>query len=532
MINAESCFINCINSPVRKVLGRVELYEGSTLLQTFKTTDALKSFTVERVGESKFFGFGICQKLNVKLRDVNREINITTANTLEAVFGTGCDYIYTFPAFYVSETHRDENTNELSITAYDAIGKATKYNYADLGIEYPYTIERLATACASQLGLPLNITVDDDVFQTNYPQGANFDGAETIREVLNAIADATQTIYYVDNEWRLTFKRLDRDGEPVATIDKSKYFTLNSKTNRRIGAVCHATELGDNVIATADASGTTAYVRDNAFWEMRDDIATLVESALEKVKGFTINQFDCSWRGNYLLEIGDKIGLITKDDKEVYSYLLDDTITFDGGMSEQTQWSYTNNEDETATNPTSLGDALKQTYAKVDKANKEITLVASDVSANSEKISGIEMNTESISASVSKIEEQTNSALEGVNSEIATLSSKVEATMSANDIRLEIESALATGTDKVITSTGFTFNEEGLTVSKSDSEMETKITEDGMRVYKDKQEVLTADNEGVKAEDLHATTYLIIGVNSRFEDYNDGARTGCFWIGG
>ncbi|MBQ8763148.1 MAG: hypothetical protein IJZ07_03505 [Clostridia bacterium] len=55
-----------------------------------------------------------------------------------------------------------------------------------------------------------------------------------------------------------------------------------------------------------------------------------------------------------------------------------------------------------------------------------------------------------------------------------------------------------------------------------------------MSVYKNEEEVLTANNEGVKAANLHATTYLIIGNYSRFEDYTnaDGeARTGCFWIG-
>ncbi|MBE6782978.1 MAG: hypothetical protein E7536_03085 [Ruminococcaceae bacterium] len=62
-------------------------------------------------------------------------------------------------------------------------------------------------------------------------------------------------------------------------------------------------------------------------------------------------------------------------------------------------------------------------------------------------------------------------------------------------------------------------------------EIKTQITEDGMTVYKNDEEVLVANNEGVKAEDLHATTYLIIGTNSRFEDYGNG-RTGCFWIGG
>lgn len=49
-----------------------------------------------------------------------------------------------------------------------------------------------------------------------------------------------------------------------------------------------------------------------------------------------------------------------------------------------------------------------------------------------------------------------------------------------------------------------------------------------MSIYKGSEEVLTADNTGVDAKNLHATTYLIIGTNSRFEDYD--SRTGCFWI--
>ena len=43
--------------------------------------------------------------------------------------------------------------------------------------------------------------------------------------------------------------------------------------------------------------------------------------------------------------------------------------------------------------------------------------------------------------------------------------------------------------------------------------------------------VLTANSVGVDAANLHATTYLIIGTNSRLEDY-DTNRTGCFWVGG
>ena len=70
-----------------------------------------------------------------------------------------------------------------------------------------------------------------------------------------------------------------------------------------------------------------------------------------------------------------------------------------------------------------------------------------------------------------------------------------------------------------------------MTVDKANSEMKTTITEDGMTVYKNDEAVLVADNVGVNAKNLHATTYLIIGTNSRFEDYGTN-RTGCFWIGG
>ena len=52
-----------------------------------------------------------------------------------------------------------------------------------------------------------------------------------------------------------------------------------------------------------------------------------------------------------------------------------------------------------------------------------------------------------------------------------------------------------------------------------------------MQVFKNDEAVLTANNIGVDAVNLHATTYLIIGNNSRLEDFGDN-RTGCFWIGG
>ena len=536
MLTLSNIHTQKINSPVRSIFAKVELFNSSsTLVATYNYNDALISYSIERVGdETKFFGYGVCQKINVKLRDVERSISITTDNYMKiaitSIDNSAENYVYPYPIFYVSEVNRNENNNELSITAYDSLYKASSHTVSELNLTVPYTIGEFATACATLLGLSLNIVNADNCFNTSYEEGANFDGTETIRDALNAVAEATQTIYYINNEEKLTFKRLDLSGNSVLTIDKSKYFSLNSKTNRRLATICHATELGDNVSASITESGSTQYIRDNPFWDLRDDIETLVNNALAATGGLTINQFDCSWRGDYSLEIGDKISLITKDNDTAISYVLNDTISYDGGLSEKTKWSYSNNDVETASNPTTIGDALKQTYARVDKANKQIELVASENAANSEKIANMQIDVNGISAEVKQVKDDFNNNIEVVNGDIQTLTKKVNASMTAEDVKLQIQSELNNGVTKVETTTGFTFNDEGLTVSKSGSEMTTQITEDGMTVFRDNTAILIANNVGVDAVNLHATTYLIVGTHSRFEDYGEN-RTGCFWIG-
>lgn len=537
--------LNKLNSPVRYLQAKVELYNGSTLVATYAYDGDLNGFTIERVGEEKFFGFGICQKINIKIRDKNRAKNITTANHFRVSMNyVGGSYVVPFPKFYVTEVHRDENTNELSVTAYDRLYEASTKFVNELALpavveegesSVNYTILQFAETVAGALGLDDAIVIGNgNPFTTLYEGGANFGGGETLREALNAVAEATQTIYYVNNKNELVFKTLDIAGNALLNIDKEKYITLDSKTNRRLANITHTTELGENTFAQTTESGSTQFVRDNPFWNMREDIATLLSNAIANVGGLTINQFDCTWRGNYLLEIGDKISLTTKDNGVVNSYLLDDTITYNGAYTQKSKWKYADNEEETAATPVTIGEALRQTYAKVDKVNQQIDLVVKETEGFNEKIASIEENAESISASVTELSQVVTENQEAVNQEISTLKETASLAITKDQVKIAIEEELSNGVDKVTTSTGYTFGEDGLLIEKSDSEMSTQITEDGMTVYKNDEAVLTANNQGVNAQNLHATTYLIIGENSRFEDFvRDGeARTGCFWIGG
>ena len=530
---------------LRKIEGKVGLYNDSTLLDTFLPTDKLQEITIARVGEKgKFFGFGVCQQATVKIIDKANDLIFLKGENLKTSFraNSGSAYARVCPSFYIKDAVRDEKTSVYTITAYDALDSAVGHVFSELGMEAPYTLINVIDAVKSILGLS-GIAYPTG-FDISYENGANLSGGETLRAILNAVAEVTQTIYYVDQRDYLVFKRLDKTGDPVLTISKNDYFELTTALPVTISKIMSVTELGDNVDA-GDDTGVIQYVRDNPFWNARTDLQTLLPTAVDRISGLTIVPYNLKWRGNFLTELCDKIKVEDKYGNLVTTYILDDSFTYKGGFSQTSDWEYKpDSERATSSNPLTVGEKINQTFARVDKVNRTVTLHASEIADAKSSISELQVNTQGINASVSTIvntqtdlsdtivDIQNSLSEQNVSNskQFETLTEKVNATMTSHDIQLAISTEIAKGTDKVTTSTGFTFNDKGLTINKSDSEMRTNIDEDGMSIFKGSQEVLTANNIGVDAQNLHATTYLIIGTNSRFEDYGSD-RTGCFWIG-
>lgn len=540
MIETTQTSLDALVSPSREIKAKIDLFDGTTKKATFTGSDKIKKFQIERAGEEgKFFGFGVSQKLELELLDKNRELNIVKGNTFDVYLTADTTYTKILSC-EVDSIKRDEKTNGLTITAYDTISKASGHQVKDLTLTKPYTIKDFCEACGATLGVSVK---GIDTFLLSYPDGANFDGAETLREALDMVAEATQTIYFIDNTNALVFKKLDKAGASLLSIDNNIYFEYKNNGPRVLKTICSTNELGDDVSESGTTGDATQFVRDNAFWELREDITDLVHNAVEAVGGLSISQFECKWRGNFYLEIGDKIQILGKDDSSAITYLLNDTLVYNGGLNQTSSWKY-NDSGETASNPTNLGEAIKQTYAKVDKQNKEINLLASEQKNLITDVASLKVAKDNIVASVSQITEvQTgiSSSLtdlqnaftdqNNINAEqFDTLTQKVESSMTADQVHLAISTELSNGVDKVTTSTGFTFNEAGLTISKNDSEISTNIDEDGMSIYKNNEEVLTADNTGVTQVNATIKQYLIVGKNSRFEDYGSD-RTGCFWIG-
>lgn len=516
---------------LRKIEGKVGLYNGSTLLDTFLPTDKLQEITIARVGEKgKFFGFGVCQQATVKVVDRDADLIFLKGENLKTSFraNSGSAYARICPTFYIKDAVRDEKTSVYTITAYDALDSAVGHVFSELGMEAPYTLIEVIEAVKRILGLS-GITYPTG-FDISYENGANLSGDETLRAVLNSIAEVTQTIYYVDQKDYLVFKRLDKTGNSVLTISKNDYFELTTALPVTLSKIMSVTELGDNVDA-GDDTGVIQYVRDNPFWNTRTDLHTLLPTAVGRVSGLTVVPYNLKWRGNFLTELCDKIDVEDKHGNLVTTYILDDSFTYKGGFSQTSDWEYKpDSERATSSNPVTVGEKINQTFARVDKVNRTVTLHASEIANNKSSISEIQVSTGEITASVNAVEQKVVTLDDQTNERIDTLASDVALKVDKQGVEITVEKKLEEGVDKVVTSSKkYSFDDSGLNVSSADSEISTKITEDGMRIYRHSQEVLTVDNTGVQAADLHARTFLIIGENSRLEDRGD--RTACFWIG-
>lgn len=190
-----------------------------------------------------------------------------------------------------------------------------------------------------------------------------------------------------------------------------------------------------------------------------------------------------------------------------------------------------------------FGQRFSEILGLIDDTRKDVDATESGLRSEIlDQSTSIRRDTEKIvfeaSKTVETVKENLEGRMDGIDGEggsIETLTRKVDMQLTAEDVTIAVQKELINGVDSVKTITGYTFDEEGLTVSKTGSGLETKITEDGMKVISSTgEDLLTANHEGVDAVDLKASTYLIVGGRSRFENYefNGINSTGCFWVGG
>ena len=118
-------------------------------------------------------------------------------------------------------------------------------------------------------------------------------------------------------------------------------------------------------------------------------------------------------------------------------------------------------------------------------------------------------------------------ALDKLSEDFASL--KVE----SDAVSIAVSKLLTDGVTSVRTETGYTFDADGLWISKLGQEIINRLDHTGMYVSRSGEVVFQANADGVEAENVKVRKYLIIGTHSRIEDFKDSAGneyTACFWV--
>lgn len=176
--------------------------------------------------------------------------------------------------------------------------------------------------------------------------------------------------------------------------------------------------------------------------------------------------------------------------------------------------------------------------------------LANKINDYDKQLTEIELNADSIKQTVQNNRTNINNNYQEIinklgnkaqKDDVISLENKVETIQNDAEYAIKVsEDIQANGVSKVKTETGYTFDNDGLKIEKTNAKTKSKLNEAGLEINdatgSSEESLLFAGydkNIGetiVKSKNMTVEKYLTIGTYSRIEDYEKG--TGVFWIGG
>ena len=469
-------------------------YEGSLLKTVMRCLD-IELDTELLEDASAIVGLAIAGKAVSGVEQVTADNAIRSPRFgVKAPSDTDYSYIE-YGTYLIKESKKDEESKVISLECYDLMLQSM-IPY-DLALDYTdgVTVKSFLDAICDRLGWEKGYTTFNncDVLI----EEEKYETSDTFRDVLDDIAEVAGgmigfvndalTVIYPTNSGEV----IDEENLKTLKIGK-KYGPINS-------VVLSRTPQEDNLYRQDDNS-----ITENGMTEIRIENNQIIDSHREDffggvcdaLFGLSFELYELESFGIGYINFGEFFTIKTADGVEHKVLMLCDDLQITQGVTESSRM---DEQKATTTDYSAASETdktLRKTILRVDKQANEI------------------------SALVSRTED--------VEGGVAELKSQV--TISPTEVNIKIEEAIK-GIDSVKTSTGYTFDKDGLNIHKDGEEMHNTLDNKGMYVRQNSTDVLVADKDGVNAINLTARQYLTIGNNARFEDYSSN-RTACFYTGG
>ena len=268
-----------------------------------------------------------------------------------------------------------------------------------------------------------------------------------------------------------------------------------------------------------EESGTAFEILGNPMLraDSADRLLPVARSLYERLAGFSYAPLQvtlCRWQD---IAPGDRITVTDERGNQVSALVM--THRTDRGQLYLESRGNASPDSTGAVNEVSLGSLtgkLLQMDLDLDGLRLQNSQTNGDLAQLALTVAGID----------ARVEAQKNTD-QGLDSQMAELR------LDAQGMQLKLEQIQTEGVSRVRTATGYTFDAQGLLITKDGQSMENLLDNTGMYVRRAGNVILQASDTGVRAVDVQVKNYLILGSHSRLEDYATGEdphRTACFYI--
>ena len=428
--------------------------------------------------------------------------------------------------FIVTEVTDSDTFESVNVTAYDyglkfANPYTTALNYSDGNVTLFQVIQEICTNCGVELE---NASLPNGTFIVDSNQFVN---GEQYGDVVAQASGINGMFATINSNDKLEFIFTNETNEII-----EDYIELNNKRDTHpITSVLVAT--------SEDLETAGAVLKDEALIEQYGEhwlkiysygfaystikCQQLVGAIFNQVKGFGYSSFKSEYSFLPYLSLGDKIKLKNKDGSLVDSIVL----------------RYETNYDEiTFEAPSIINASVDYELPETPEIISKKALIIAD-QANS-KIASITTQTEEINVTVNNNYQELQKKFDGYTpiEKTVELETSVVRLQTDTYTKTQIDTKLTDGSVTKVLSTSGTFDADGLTIEQSNAKTKGNFNARGLKIIDNTSSIgetlLFAGYDESRKEtvvetaNINVSHYLVIGTNSRLEDYEDG--TGVFDI--
>jgi hypothetical protein len=395
----------------------------------------------------------------------------------------------------------------------------------------------LAKYCCAQVGVEFGsdtFTNDDFVINQN-----PFQAGESCRDVLKEISKLAYSWVRIgwDNKCYIDFNQHDiTDADTYNVITNDHYFSLETKkevfgpiNNVVVGmsGIDGESHSSKDLASIEQYGEHTLYIYDNPLtntFELRE----LAQQQANKLFGLSYTQVNVETLGHPWLQGLEKINVVDMEGNDNITYPFNKTLKYNGHIRSIIDSMGETEVESTLAYESGILKNIRNASIKVDKQNQTIEQYTS-------KIINIEIKDNNDYQEI--LDKFDNYA---PKSDIVTLENSVKQIQTDTYTKTEINTKLTDGSVTKVVAVGATFDENGMTYEKTSAKTKTTINEIGVSVkdatgsttksllFAGYVEPGNTEFKGyenstiVGTDNIVVREFLVIGENSRIQDYEDG----------